>query len=871
MNNNQIEIDLNQLRDPSGIFELIEVVGNGTYGQVYKGRHTKTGQLAAIKVMDVTEDEEEEIKLEVNVLKKYSNHRNIAMYYGAFINKSLPGRNEHDQLWLVMEYCGAGSITDLVKSSKGNSLKEEWISFISKEILNGLNHLHLNKIIHRDIKGQNVLLTENAEVKLVDFGVSAQLDRTIGRRNTFIGTPYWMAPEVIACDENPQATYDNRSDIWSLGITAIEMAEGQPPLCEMHPMRALFLIPRNVAPRLKSKWSKKFHNFVESCLIKDYLIRPNCEQLLKHSFIRDCQEKQIKLQIKEYLDKTRKFRRSSNNSHQPIHSDIQQDIQSKSDEDDQDDHDDDDDDDNDDDDNNNSNNHNHNLHNQQQQQQLLNENFTQKENNLNTLRQNFKSVQHIATNMKSEDDSSIVHVGYPCVSNGAMLLPRKADELVAVVEKLNELARNDSDQDEQTDIDDSLKEINCTQDEFINLNNQKRILPDLLSNQPMHLLDQTQSHEYRQAVSNLGQRTTSILSSPIQHLNKDSNPNKRTSQIDVNVSPHVDETNELKLHAPEIRKYKKRFNCDILCASLWGVNLLIGTENGLMLLDRSGEGKVYSLIKGRRFQQLHVLESQNILLTISGKKNKIRLYYLSFLKNKIVKSQTNDGKRLAFTNLGELQGAKHFKIVKYERIKFLIVALDDSIEVYAWAPKPYHKFMTFKVFSQLTYRPLLVDLTIEEGSRLKVIYGSSCGFHAIDLDTSNQIDIYLSSQLNDSVQPHAIIVLPNTNGMQLLLCYNNEGVYCDTYGKRTKDILLQWGELPTSVAYISNGKVMGWGNKAIEIRNVDSATLDGVFMHKRAQKLKYLCEKNEKVFFSSIRNGSSCQIYFMALNKMSSW
>lgn len=208
-----------------------------------------------------------------------------------------------------------------------------------------------------------------------------------------------------------------------------------------------------------------------------------------------------------------------------------------------------------------------------------------------------------------------------------------------------------------------------------------------------------------------------------------------------------------------------------------------------MLLDRSGEGKVYSLIKGRRFEQLSVLESQNILLTISGKKNKIRLYYLSFLKNKIVKTQSNDGKRPAFINLGELQGAKHFKIVKYERIKFLIVALYDSIEVYAWAPKPYHKFMTFKVFSQLTYSPLLVDLTIEEGSRLKVIYGSSYGFHAIDLDTSNQIDIYLPSQvclfsfyflvfifyfkLNNSVEPHAIIVLPNTNGMQLLLCYNS--------------------------------------------------------------------------------------------------
>lgn len=142
-----------------------------------------------------------------------------------------------------MEYCGAGSVTDLVKSTKGQSLKEEWIAYICREILRGLSYLHSNKVIHRDIKGQNVLLTDNAEVKLgilmllcfatsvfsfsrshfdvlilVDFGVSAQLDRTIGRRNTFIGTPYWMAPEVIACDENPDATYDNRSDLWSLGM-----------------------------------------------------------------------------------------------------------------------------------------------------------------------------------------------------------------------------------------------------------------------------------------------------------------------------------------------------------------------------------------------------------------------------------------------------------------------------------------------------------------------------------------------------------------------------------------------------------------------------------------------------------------------------
>ncbi|XP_010280320.1 PREDICTED: mitogen-activated protein kinase kinase kinase kinase 4-like, partial [Phaethon lepturus] len=173
-----------------------------------RGRHVKTGQLAAIKVMNVTENEEEEIKLEINMLKKYSHHRNIATYYGAFVKKSPAGQD--DQLWLVMEYCGAGSVTDLVKKTKGNCFKEDWIAYICREVLRGLAHLHAHHVIHRDIKGQNVLLTENAEVKLVDFGVSAQLDRTIGRRNTFIGTPYWMAPEVIACEENPDSTYDYR-------------------------------------------------------------------------------------------------------------------------------------------------------------------------------------------------------------------------------------------------------------------------------------------------------------------------------------------------------------------------------------------------------------------------------------------------------------------------------------------------------------------------------------------------------------------------------------------------------------------------------------------------------------------------------------
>ncbi|XP_015417716.1 PREDICTED: mitogen-activated protein kinase kinase kinase kinase 4 isoform X18 [Myotis davidii] len=1189
------------------------------------GRHVKTGQLAAIKVMDVTEDEEEEIKLEINMLKKYSHHRNIATYYGAFIKKSPPGHD--DQLWLVMEFCGAGSITDLVKNTKGNTLKEDWIAYISREILRGLAHLHIHHVIHRDIKGQNVLLTENAEVKLVDFGVSAQLDRTVGRRNTFIGTPYWMAPEVIACDENPDATYDYRSDLWSCGITAIEMAEGAPPLCDMHPMRALFLIPRNPPPRLKSKkWSKKFFSFIEGCLVKNYMQRPSTEQLLKHPFIRDQpNERQVRIQLKDHIDRTRKKRGEKDETEYeysgseeeeeevpeqegepssivnvPGESTLRRDflrLQQENKE------------------------RSEALRRQQllQEQQLreqeeykrqllaerqkrieqqkeqrrrleeqqrrerearrqqereqrrreqeekrrleelerrrkedeerrraeeekrrvereqeyIRRQLEEEQRHLEMLQQQLLQEQalllhdhrrphpqpppqerskpsyhapeprphyepadrarevqwsHLASlknnvspvsrshsfsdpsppkfahhHLRSQDpcppsrsealsqssdskseapdptqkawsrsdsdevpprvpvrttsrspvlsrrDSPLQGSGQQNSQAGqrnstSSIEPRLLWERVEKLaprpgsgsssgssnsgsqpgshpgsqsgsgerfrvrsssksegspsQRLENAAKKPEDKREVfrplkpasevdltalakelravedvrpphkvTDYSSSSEESGTTDEEdddpeqegpgepmsgpedtraasSLNLSNgetesvRTMIVHDDVESEPAMtpskegtlIVRQTQSasstlQKHKSSSSftpfidprllqispSSGTTVTSVVGFSCDGMRPEAirqDPTRKGSVVNVNPTNTRPQSD-----TPEIRKYKKRFNSEILCAALWGVNLLVGTESGLMLLDRSGQGKVYPLINRRRFQQMDVLEGLNVLVTISGKKDKLRVYYLSWLRNKILHNDPEVEKKQGWTTVGDLEGCVHYKVVKYERIKFLVIALKSSVEVYAWAPKPYHKFMAFKSFADLAHRPLLVDLTVEEGQRLKVIYGSCAGFHAVDVDSGSVYDIYLPTHIQCSIKPHAIIILPNTDGMELLVCYEDEGVYVNTYGRITKDVVLQWGEMPTSVAYIRSNQTMGWGEKAIEIRSVETGHLDGVFMHKRAQRLKFLCERNDKVFFASVRSGGSSQVYFMTLGRTSllSW
>ena len=256
--------------------------GRSSFGKVFKALHHTSNQIVAVKIVPL-DDDQGELEREIEMLRDCESPH-VVQYHGSFVHAA--------QLWIMMEYCEGSSLL-YIMAATGRCLTEVQLAAALASCVEALLFLHASSRIHRDVKAGNLLLNSDGVVKLADFGVAASLQNSVTRRRTVIGTPFWMAPEVITCKQpaagGKNRGYDELADVWSLGITAIELAEGQPPHANVFPLTAIFLIPTLPAPKLSEpkRWSPNFGAFLSRALTKDPEERSSTRALSTDPFIVD--------------------------------------------------------------------------------------------------------------------------------------------------------------------------------------------------------------------------------------------------------------------------------------------------------------------------------------------------------------------------------------------------------------------------------------------------------------------------------------------------------------------------------------------------------------------------------------------------------
>ncbi|XP_053672779.1 neither inactivation nor afterpotential protein C [Anopheles nili] len=281
-------LKLETLPDPGNRYKLGEIIGKGICAKVYRATDTQAGNKnVAIKVQKFEGETKTAIQEEFRILRDHSKHANLIDFYGVYRKKCPAG--ESDEIWFVLEYCDFGPAVDVVRKLfvSNRRASEMQLAYILREVSRALVYLHEHHIVHRDVRGNNILLTKEGEVKLCDYGLARDTKSTLGKRGTCIGSPCWMAPEVVTSSKSDKDVYDNRSDVWALGVTAIELGDGKPPFADIHATRAMFQIVRNPPPTLyrQSNWSQEYNDFISECLEKNPDHRPFIMEIIEHPFL----------------------------------------------------------------------------------------------------------------------------------------------------------------------------------------------------------------------------------------------------------------------------------------------------------------------------------------------------------------------------------------------------------------------------------------------------------------------------------------------------------------------------------------------------------------------------------------------------------
>ncbi|KAI8593344.1 kinase-like domain-containing protein [Geranomyces variabilis] len=772
--------------DPDTLYELMEHIGTGSYGEVFKARSRITGEMAAIKVIKLEAGEElDEVLHEVNFLRD-CNHRNVVSYIGCYMKRGTVKGQKH--IWIVMEFCGGGSVEAAYKGLRG-PLTEQEVACIIRESLTGLSFLHSCNKMHRDIKCGNILMTESGAIKIADFGVSTQLTRTFSKRHTFIGTPYWMAPEVITAEQQGTA-YDSQADIWSLGITAMEMAECSPPMFDMHPMRVLFMIPKLDPPKLKDtsgKWSAEFRDFLHVCLEKDPDKRPTADQLLQHPFMKPIGN--ASAIVTELVERTREARRqraAQQGTKNPLFA------QAGAGEDDDDEDEDEDDDEED-----------------------------------EETRAKGETVKKRATTQKVE-----------------VVGPATNSPVVPAFDRLTIDSR-----DSKTNTINSIGRSSSTSP----ASTASTPTTVSATSPTIPTLSPTPESTGSSSAA-IDDREMTLKKLPTQHPKDESTafapfvPPPAAAPAGTAVGGGVDSRSGTLDKAAKKPVFKAsrmcRLTIQVNCAEFLGDTLLLGTDDGLFGFETKEKDSKMIPLSTRRYEQINALEDLNIIISRSGKYDMVATHDLTsttkFKRKQKFETETK------LKKMKETKGCQFYSIAKIKTSIYLCVATPKSLLVLKWAPHPLNRFMKLKEI-MVDFRVTSLDITESPTGELRLYAGTATRFKVVDLQTVTVEEIVVPGVSEDKLgQPVRGVLYEGL----FVLCYEHMGIMTKLHLNMKENRTLTWRSPLTFADRLGTEYLVAGSSGVVDVINSDTGKIVHVFETKRdkIRSLGLLVCKGEKLF-----------------------